>query len=149
MTSVWCTQFILPLHQEESCGFQKKSVSEPFLPVDWLKINTHPWSRLKTYIKNVMAKAWADGLLLQEPQILQALVRTPRRQSGASYMSHKQRYMMYLIEWAMKDLASEKQNQHVSSRTNGCCHLLSPFPPSAPSPWKDMKTVSCGITCWG
>lgn len=108
MTSVWCTQFILPLHQEESCGFQN-SVSEPFLPVVWLEINTLPWSRLKTYIKNVMAKAWADGLLLQEPQTLPALVWTPHRRNGASYMCHKPRYMMYLIEWAMKDLASESK----------------------------------------
>lgn len=149
MTDVWCAWFILPLHQEENCRFQKKSVSEPLLAVVCLKIDMLPQDTLKTYRKKCYGQSLSWWSLLQEPQILRVLVWTLHKQSGASSMCHKQKYMTCLIESAMENLASESKISMWAATLMAAAVSSPPFLPSAPSSWKDMKTVHWGITCWG
>lgn len=124
---------------------QKASVSEALLAVDQLKIDMLPWGTLKTYSKNVMAKAWADDLCSKN---LKSCVDSSQAEQCQLWVPQAE---VYDVPHRISNgkFGPGKQNQHMSNHDNGCCQLLSPFPPSAPFYWKDMKTVSCGVTCRG
>lgn len=85
-----------------------------------------------------------------------SIPRTPNLASPCADSSQAERCQLYVPQAEVYDVSHRvskgkiglgKQNQHVSRHADGCRCLLSPFPPSAPSSWKDMKTVSWGVTC--